>query len=52
MVNVLLFVVAAIICREAIDLSHDEESVLSAYGDHEGGEVVPSQSAHRREVET
>jgi len=27
----------AIFCRGAIDLSHDEESVLSAYGDHEGG---------------
>jgi hypothetical protein len=33
MVNVLLIVVAGNVCWEAIDLSHNEELALSAYGD-------------------
>jgi hypothetical protein len=33
MVNVLLIVVAGNVCWEAIDLSHNEESALDAYGD-------------------
>jgi hypothetical protein len=52
MVNVLLFGVAGNVCWQAIDLSHNKESVLSACGDHEGGEVALPQSAHRQEVET
>ena len=53
MVNVLLFVVAGNVCWDAIDLSHNEESALNAYGDHEDGDGRPSaHSAHRQEVET
>jgi hypothetical protein len=45
-VNVLLFVVASNVCWQAIDLSHNEESVP---GDHEGGEVPqPSRHIDRR----
>ena len=33
MVNVLLIVVAGNVCWEAIDLSHNEELALNAYGD-------------------
>jgi hypothetical protein len=53
MVTVLLIVVAGNVCWEAIDLSHNEESALNAYGDHEDGNGRPSaHSAHRQEIET